>query len=156
MANSNKNDFTELLMSSISSNAEIIPIVTDEDVKIQHTEDIPDILPILPLKNAILFPGIVMHITVGREQSIRIIREYNKKSRLIGTATQRDPQVEKPVLADLFNVGTVAKILKLLEMPDGTTMVILQGVSRIAIMEQVQHEPYMMCNVVRRTDIKPI
>ena len=156
MANSNKNDFTELLMSSISSNAEIIPIVTDEDVKIQHTEDIPDILPILPLKNAILFPGIVMPITVGREQSIRLIREYNKKSRLIGTATQRDPQVEKPVLADLFNVGTVAKILKLLEMPDGTTMVILQGVSRIAIMEQVQHEPYMMCNVVRRNDVKPI
>ena len=156
MANYSKKDFTDLFLDSIDSNAEIIPIVTDEDVKIQHTEDIPNVLPILPLKNAILFPGIVMPITVGREQSIRLIRDYNKKSKLIGTATQRDSQVEKPVLADLFNVGTVAKILKILEMPDGTTMAILQGVSRIAIMEQVQHEPYMMCNVVRRTDVKPV
>ena len=113
MANYSKKDFTDLFLDSIDSNAEIIPIVTDEDVKIQHTEDIPNVLPILPLKNAILFPGIVMPITVGREQSIRLIRDYNKKSKLIGTATQRDSQVEKPVLADLFNVGTVAKILKI-------------------------------------------
>lgn len=156
MANSNKKDFTDLLLDSIERNAEIIPIVTDEDMPQPKNVDIPDILPILPLKNAILFPGVVMPITVGREQSIRLIRDYNKNSKIIGTATQKNPQVEKPVLADLYNVGTVAQILKILEMPDGNTMVILQGISRIAIVEQIQHEPYMMCTVVRRQEVNPI
>ncbi|MCQ2959352.1 MAG: endopeptidase La [Bacteroidales bacterium] len=153
MANSTKKDITSLFLDSIEGNAEIIPIVTDDDMQAPRNVEIPDVLPILPLKNAILFPGVVMPITVGREQSIRLIRDYNKKTKIIGTATQRNPQVEKPVLADLFGVGTVAQILKILEMPDGNTMVILQGISRIAIVEQVQHEPYMKCNVVRREDM---
>lgn len=156
MANSNKKDIADFLLDSIERNAEIIPIVTDEDMQPAHNVDVPDVLPILPLKNAILFPGVVMPITVGREQSIRLIRDYNKNTRIIGTATQRNPQVEKPVLADLFSVGTVAQILKILEMPDGNTMVILQGISRIAIVEQIQHEPYMLCNVVRRVEKNPV
>ncbi len=150
----NEKKLQNLFFDSIDANAEIIPIMTDDDVQIPNL-DLPDALPILPLKNAILFPGVVMPITVGRAQSIRLIRDNNKKSKLIGTATQRNPQVEKPTVADLFPVGTVAKILKILEMPDGTTMVILQGVSRIAIYEQVQDVPYMVCRVARRTDILP-
>ena len=155
MANSNKKDISNLLLDSIEANAEIIPIIADEDVPAVRNVDIPDILPILPLKNAILFPGVVMPITVGREQSIRLIRDYNKKSKIIGTATQKNADIEKPVLSDLFNAGTVAQILKILEMPDGNTMVILQGVSRISLLEQVQVDPYIMCSVARRDDIIP-
>ena len=155
MANSNKKDISNLLLDSIEANAEIIPIIADEDVPAVRNVDIPDILPILPLKNAILFPGVVMPITVGREQSIRLIRDYNKKSKIIGTATQKNADIEKPVLSDLFNAGTVAQILKILEMPDGNTMVILQGVSRISLLEQVQIDPYIMCSVARRDDIIP-
>ena len=155
MANSNKKDLSDLLLDSIEANAEIIPIITEDDASVVSDVEIPDILPILPLKNAILFPGVVMPITVGREQSIRLIRDFNKKTKIIATATQKDALIEKPVQSDLFNVGTVAQILKKLEMPDGNTMVILQGVSRVEILEQVQHEPYIMCNVKRREDIIP-
>ena len=155
MANSNKKDLSDLLLDSIEANAEIIPIITEDDASVVSDVEIPDILPILPLKNAILFPGVVMPITVGREQSIRLIRDFNKKTKIIATATQKDALIEKPVQSDLFNVGTVAQILKILEMPDGNTMVILQGVSRVEILEQVQHEPYIMCNVKRREDIIP-
>ncbi len=155
MANSNKKDISNLLLDSIEANAEIIPIIAEEDVPAVRNVDIPDILPILPLKNAILFPGVVMPITVGREQSIRLIRDYNKKTKIIGTATQKNADIEKPVLSDLFNAGTVAQILKILEMPDGNTMVILQGVSRISLLEQVQEDPYIMCSVARRDDIIP-
>ena len=155
MTDFNSKDLTNLLFDSIEGKAEIIPIVTDEDMPVDKNLAVPDVLPILPLKNAILFPGVVLPITVGREQSIRLIREYNKKSKIIGTATQKNPQVEKPVMADLFSVGTVAQILKILEMPDGNTMVILQGVSRFSLVEQVQHEPFMMCSIARRNDIIP-
>lgn len=153
MANSNKKDLSNLLLDSIEGNAEIIPIVTDEDMMVPSKVEVPDILPILPLKNAILFPGVVMPITVGREQSIRLIRDYNKKSKIIGTATQHDANVEKPVLDDLFKMGTAAQILKILEMPDGNTMVILQGLARISIIQQIQHEPYIMCMVSRCAEL---
>ena len=155
MTDFNSKDLTNLLFDSIEGKTEIIPIMTDEDMPVDKNLAVPDVLPILPLKNAILFPGVVLPITVGREQSIRLIREYNKKSKIIGTATQKNPQVEKPVMADLFSVGTVAQILKILEMPDGNTMVILQGVSRFSLVEQVQHEPFMMCSIARRNDIIP-
>lgn len=155
MTDFNSKDLTNLLFDSIEGKAEIIPIMTDEDMPVDKNLAVPDVLPILPLKNAILFPGVVLPITVGREQSIRLIREYNKKSKIIGTATQKNPQVEKPVMTDLFSVGTVAQILKILEMPDGNTMVILQGVSRFSLVEQVQHEPFMMCSIARRNDIIP-
>ena len=155
MTDFNSKDLTNLLFDSIEGKAEIIPIMTDEDMPVDKNLKVPDVLAILPLKNAILFTGVVLPITVGREQSIRLIREYNKKSKIIGTATQKNPQVEKPVMADLFSVGTVAQILKILEMPDGNTMVILQGVSRFSLVEQVQHEPFMMCSIARRNDIIP-
>lgn len=146
----------DLYLDSIGSNAEVIPIVTDDDMPVQRDVDVPEILPILPLKNAILFPGVVMPITVGREQSIRLIRDYNKRNKIIGVATQRNEQIERPVLKDVFSAGTVAQILKILEMPDGNTMVILQGLSRIQILEQVQELPYMICKVERRNDILPV
>ena len=85
----NEKKLQNLFFDSIDANAEIIPIMTDDDVQIPNL-DLPDALPILPLKNAILFPGVVMPITVGRAQSIRLIRDNNKKSKLIGTATQRN------------------------------------------------------------------
>lgn len=153
MANFNKKNLSDILFDSIEANAEIIPIVTDEDVMSPSKVEVPEVLPILPLKNAILFPGVVMPITVGRVQSIRLIRDYNKKEKIIGVATQKNAGIEKPVIGDLYATGTAAQILKILEMPDGNTMVILQGLSRIAIMDQVQHEPYMMCNVIARDEI---
>jgi len=89
MTDFNSKDLTNLLFDSIEGKAEIIPIMTDEEMPVDKNLAVPDVLPILPLKNAILFPGVVLPITVGREQSIRLIREYNKKSKIIGTATQK-------------------------------------------------------------------
>lgn len=152
---SNKKNIGDLLFDGLTQTTEIIPVVTDGEDLIPSNVDIPQYMPVLPLKNAILFPGVVMPITVGREQSIKLIRENNKKSNLIVTATQRSSQIEKPQIADLFGVGTVAKILKILEMPDGTTMAILQGVSRVSIIEQIQDNPYLVCGVAKRTDIVP-
>lgn len=152
---SNKKNIDNFLFDGLTQSAEIIPVVTDGDDLIPANVDVPNYMPILPLKNAILFPGVVMPINVGREQSIKLIRENNKRSKLIATATQRDSQVEKPQIADLFPVGTVAKILKILEMPDGTTMVILQGVSRVSIIEQIQENPYLVCGVAKRSDVIP-
>ncbi len=148
-----KKNLSDILFDSIEANAEIIPIVADDDVLSPNKVDIPGVLPILPLKNAILFPGVVMPITVGRVQSIRLIRDYNKKEKIIGVATQKNAGIEKPVVGDLYSTGTAAQILKILEMPDGNTMVILQGLARISILDQVQHEPYMMCNVLANEEI---
>ncbi len=152
---SNRKNIDDLIFEGMSRATEIIPVVTNGDELIPSNLDIPDYMPVLPLKNAILFPGVVMPISVAREQSIKLIRENDKKSKLIATATQRNPQTEKPQIADLFSVGTIAKILKILEMPDGTTMVILQGLARVSFIDQIQDVPYLVCEVAKRTEIKP-
>ncbi|MFW5851830.1 MAG: LON peptidase substrate-binding domain-containing protein, partial [Bacteroidota bacterium] len=138
----------------ISAESEIIPLFSDDEELDFNSVDVPEALPILPLKNAVLFPGIVMPITVGREKSIELVRDYNRKSKIIGTATQKNPQIEDPQVEDLYEVASIAQIVRILEMPDGNTTVILQGLGRVAIKEQLQNEPYLMCKTVARNDVK--
>ncbi len=143
-----------MFLDMLGSDSEIIPLFDNEEDFDLSKHDVPEELPILPLKNAILFPGVVMPITVGREKSIQLIREYNRKNKIIGTATQKNPMIEDPSIEDIHEIGTVAQIVRILEMPDGTTTVILQGLGRISIVEQLQSEPYLLCKTVAREDVK--
>ncbi len=133
--------------------SEFIPIIADGDDKELKNTDVPDVLPILPLRNTVLFPGVVLPITVGRERSLRLIREVNQGKKLLGTVAQKDHIVDHPATKDLFEIGTVAEILKVLEMPDGSTSVIIQGKKRFQIREFVAEEPYLKANVEPLSDI---
>jgi ATP-dependent Lon protease len=116
---------------------------------------VPDILPILPLRNTVLFPGIIIPITVGREKSIKLIREAYKKDKIIGTVAQRNPNVNEPTGKDIYKVGTVAQILKILEMPDNSTSVIIQGKKRFEINGILSDEPYLTANIDILKEKKP-
>ncbi len=131
----------------IDSETEFIPLLSSEDEEAMNTEDVPEILPILPLRNTVLFPGVVIPITVGRDKSIKLIREYYKGTRIIGVVAQKDATVEDPEFTDLHPVGTVAHIIKILQMPDGSNTAIIQGKRRFAIREMIQSEPYIMTSV---------
>jgi ATP-dependent Lon protease len=131
----------------LDSEAEYIPLLSSEDEEAMNSENIPSVLPILPLRNTVLFPGVVIPITVGRDKSIRLIRDYYKGDRIIGVVAQKDPSVEDPGFADLNTVGTVAYIIKILQMPDGNNTAILQGKRRFRVVEPVQTEPYFTARV---------
>ena len=109
--------------------------------------NIPDVLPILPLRNTVLFPGVVIPITVGRDKSLRLVQEVYKKNKILGAVAQRDSSIDDPELDDLFEIGTVAQILKILEMPDGTTSVILQGRKRFKINDLFTDKPYHVARI---------
>jgi ATP-dependent Lon protease len=139
----------------INEDSEFFPLMSSEDEEEMNNEQVPSILPILPLRNTVLFPGVVMPITVGRDKSIRLIREANKKDRLIGVVSQQDVNIEDPVFNQLNQVGTTALIIKMLKMPDGNTTVILQGKKRFTLQEEVQSEPYIKATVEPFKEIKP-
>ena len=124
---------------------DFIPLISiDDDLSEQNGQSgYPDILPILALKNTVLFPGVVMPITVGREKSIKAITKAYGSNRLIGVLSQRDASIEDPLESDFFTIGTVARILKLLRMPDGTITAIMQGRSRFGLTQLNQIDPYM-------------
>src|SRR5215471_13483311 len=128
--------------------AEFLPIIplneTDEQDK---NLIVPDTLPLLPLKNTVLFPGVVLPITVGRDKSIKAVNEAYKKDKLVGVLSQKDSNVEDPVPEDMCPIGTVAKIVKLIKMPDGGTTIIIQGKKRFNINSIVQQEPYYAATV---------
>lgn len=128
----------------IDNETEFMPLISiDEEDESQYNETYPDILPVLALKNTVLFPGIVIPITVGRDKSIKAINEAYDNDRLIAVLSQKDVKKENPLVDDLFTVGTVAKIVKLLRMPDGTITAILQGRSRFQLEELTQESPFM-------------
>lgn len=131
----------------LNDDAELIPLLSSEDEEKMNKEKLPETLPILPLRNMILFPGVVVPITVGRDRSIRLIRDVARKSKIIGVVAQKDPEVEEPMPSDLHRVGTAALIIKTLQMPDGSTTVIIQGKKRFEIEEVVQQEPYMVAKI---------
>ncbi len=131
----------------IDSETEFIPLLSSEDEEAMNTEDVPEVLPILPLRNTTLFPGVVIPITVGRDKSIKLIREYYKGNRIIGVVAQKDPNIEDPEFEDLNKVGTVAYIIKILQMPDGSNTAIIQGKRRFTIRELIQSEPYITASV---------
>ena len=141
------NDLTE-------ANSEFIPVLTIEDARLGMDEEVPEELPILPLRNAVLFPGVVIPITVGRDKSVRLVKEYYKKKRAIGVVAQMDSNVEEPTLADLYKIGTVAQIIKTLQMPDGNMTVIIQGKRRFELLETTQIDPYIKAKVAEYSDFK--
>ena len=143
------------LQNMIDEDAELIPLMTPEDEEEMQKEDIPETLPILPLRNTVLFPGVVIPITAGRAQSIKLIKEANKGNKTIGVVAQKNEATENPGKDDIFLVGTVARILKVLKMPDGNTMVVLQGKKRFKIENLTHEKPYMIAKVKELPEIIP-
>jgi ATP-dependent Lon protease len=135
------------LQNILDEEAELIPLMTPEDEEEIRKEDVPEVLPILPLRNTVLFPGVVIPITAGRDQSIKLIKEANKGDKTIGVVAQKNEATENPGIDDIYKIGTVARILKILKMPDGNTMVVLQGKKRFEIESLVEEEPYLKAKV---------
>lgn len=143
------------ISSFIDNENEIIPIIADGDDSDLTGVDVPDILPILPLRNTVMFPGVVMPITVGRQKSLQLVQEAYRGNRLLGTIAQKDGSIDDPEQEDLYRLGTVAQILKILEMPDGTTSVIIQGKKRFEVNEFIQEFPYFKAKVEILEDTQP-
>lgn len=154
--NDNNESFKNIFLSDIiNDDSEIIPILTDEDDSSLNDFECPASIPILPLKNAVLFPGVVMPINVGREKSVNLIKEVYANDKIIGTATQLDSKIEDPIQKDLHPIATVAVILRILEMPDGTKSVIIQGKKRVELQQTIHEDPYLICTIKEQEDIKP-
>lgn len=139
----------------ISEDTEFFPLLSPQDEDEMRNEDIPEILSILPLRNTVLFPGVVIPITVGRDKSIKLVKEAYKGEKTIGVVSQKDMNVEDPGFEQLNKIGTVATIIKILQMPDGNTTVIIQGKQRFILNELVQSEPYIKAKVERFSEDKP-
>src|ERR1700710_2056091 len=139
-------DFKNVL-PVINEDSEFFPLMSSEDEEEMNNEQLPEFLPILPLRNTVLFPGVVIPITVGRDKSIKLIRDANKGTRLIGVVAQQDVGIEDPAFSQLNKVGTIALIIKMLQMPDGNTTVILQGKKRFILKDEVQSVPYIKATI---------
>jgi ATP-dependent Lon protease len=131
----------------LESDAEFIPLITAEEEENVNNQKFPSELPILPLRNNVLFPGVVIPITVGRDKSIKLIQEANKGNKIIGVVSQKNQEEESPEFDDLNKIGTVAQIVRLLKMPDGSSTVIIQGKRRFEIIQPLQTDPYMTASV---------
>lgn len=140
--------------SFINDDTEFFPLLTSEDEEVMNSEITPEILSILPLRNTVLFPGVVIPITIGRDKSIKLIKEAYKGNKIIGVVAQKDSNIEDPNFDDLFKVGTIAYIVKMLQMPDGNTTVIIQGKKRFNLDEMVQEEPYIKAKVTQFEEAK--
>ncbi len=155
---SNKIEFniSDIVLSNMmDEESDFIPIITDEDESALDELQVPDNLPILPLRNTVLFPGVVIPISVGREKSLKLVREvYNNKG-MLGAVSQIDLSVEDPHFEDVYKIGTVAQIIKILEMPDGSTTVILQGKKRFELEEIISEDPYHIGKIKTLKDIRP-
>ena len=132
----------------------VIPIVTGDDEPTEEAE-IPESIPILTLRSSVLFPGAITPITVGRDKSIALVRAVNQEGGVLGAVLQRESEVENPMPADMYKVGTAARIIKILEMPNGNLTVILNGLQKIEIHEYVATEPYLQARVTALRDTTP-
>lgn len=144
------NEFEKSLMGLMiptEEETEYISLISEEEEEDLKKMNIPDVLPILPLRNTVLFPGVVIPITVGRDKSLRLIQEVNRKNKMLGAVAQKDGSIEDPEYNDLYSVGTVAQILKILEMPDGSTSVIIQGRKRFEMEGLITEKPYHMARI---------
>ena len=140
-------DNSILNFSGFESDAEFIPLTTAEEEETVNKQVFPENLPILPLRNNVLFPGVVIPITVGRDKSIKLIQEANKGDKIIGVVSQKDQEEETPEFKDLHKTGTVAQIVRLLKMPDGSSTVIIQGKRRFEMLEAIQTDPFLTASV---------
>lgn len=133
---------------------EFLPLLSQEDEDEIHREEGPETLAILPLRNTVLFPGVVFPITVGRDKSIKLIKDATKSGNDIGVVAQVDASIEEPFFADLYKTGTIAQILKVLKMPDGNTTVILQGKRKFSALTAASTEPYLTASVLVKAQQK--
>ncbi len=139
-----------------NADAEFIPIVSDEsDAEVSEIE-MPDSLPILPLRNTVLFPGVIVPISLGRDKSLKIVKEAQRNGTFFGAVAQKVADVEEPVLEDLYRVGTMAKVIKILEMPDGSTTAIIQGKRRFKIESIISQDPFLEAAVTGLEDVQPV
>lgn len=144
------------LHSMLNEDSELIPLMTPEDEEIINKESVPEILPILPLRNTVLFPGVVIPITAGRDASIQLIKDANKGDKVIGVVAQRNEDEEDPTLKDIHTTGVVAQILRVLKMPDGNTTIIIQGKKRFEIEAIIQDKPYLKATVKEAIEDKEV
>lgn len=141
-------DFDNMAIEQVmDEETEFIPLLSSDDEEQINAEETPDELPILPLRNTVLFPGVVIPITVGRDKSIKLIKEAYKGDRTLGVVAQKNDEIEDPIASDLHEVGTIAHILKMLKMPDGNITVIIQGKKRFKLKEITQTEPYLRAKI---------
>jgi ATP-dependent Lon protease len=154
MAENNiKNSKSFIFTGMGSDEGEFIPIIADGIDDELMVDNMPAALPILPLRNTVLFPGVILPITVGRHKSLKLIRDVYRRDGVLGTVAQIDPEVDEPGIKDLYEIGTISKILKILEMPDGSTTVIVQGKQRFRTLEILTEEPYHMARYQALSDI---
>ncbi len=155
MASSKFISIDKLSLQDLDQDSELIPLLTPEDEREMNNEKLPETLPILPLRNTVLFPGVVIPITAGRDTSIQLIRDANQGTKVIGVVSQKDEAVEAPGINDIHTLGTVARILRVLQMPDGNTTVIIQGKKRFEIAEILTEEPYLTATVREAKEERP-
>jgi len=152
----NKYHFDSLELSDlINEETEFLPLMSDEDEDKISKEDTPDVMSILPLRNTVLFPGVIIPITIGRDRSVKLIKDAENGKNSIGVVSQKEFDTELPELKDLNEVGTVAQILKMLKMPDGNITAVIQGRKRFKITEMVQNDPYYKARITDLKEIKP-
>ena len=142
-------------LQNIDEDSDLIPLMTSDDEEAISKESLPETLPILPLKNTVMFPGVVIPITASRDKSIKLINDSNTNDKLIGVVSQKDSKVQSPSLNDIHPSGTVAKILRVLKMPDGNVTVIIQGKKRFSIEQIVSEEPYITAKIKEIPELKP-
>lgn len=145
----------ESISELLDGRNQVIPIISDEDMDEPHSPAIPDVIPIMALRSSVLFPGAITPITVGREKSMRLVRDIERKGGIIGAVLQKVAGVQSPNPEDLFNVGTAARILKVLEMPGGSLTVILHGLEKFEVREWVSSDPYFRASVTPLKDQLP-
>lgn len=142
------------LSNILNEDSELIPLMTPEDEELINSEEVPAILPILPLRNTVLFPGVVIPITAGRDKSIELINDANKGDKVIGVVAQKNEEIEEPTKDDIYQTGVVAQILRVLKMPDGNTTIIIQGKKRFEILDMIQDQPYLKATVTEALEDK--
>ena len=145
--------FDSISLKDIEAEADLIPLMTSEDEQALNNEALPDSIPILPLKNTVLFPGVVIPITATRDKSIQLIKDANNGDKVIGVVAQKEQSVENPEFKDIYNIGTVAQILRVLKMPDGNTTVIIQGKKRFQVHQIISEKPYIKAKIKPVDDI---
>tara|TARA_Y100000588_G_scaffold75653_1_gene78880 strand:+ start:6257 stop:8770 length:2514 start_codon:yes stop_codon:yes gene_type:complete len=155
MSQENIFNIDNLSVQDIDENSELIPLMTTEDEKEIIKENLPKTLPILSLRNTALFPGVVIPITASRDKSIQLIKDANNFNKLVGVVAQKNEKVEDPKPNQIYKIGTVAKILKVLQMPDGNTTVIIQGKKRFEIDRIISEEPYITANIKDVPEVNP-
>ncbi|PKP45543.1 MAG: endopeptidase La [Bacteroidetes bacterium HGW-Bacteroidetes-12] len=148
-------NFENLAISNIiDDDTEFLPLLSNDDEEQINAEETPKELPLLPLRNTVLFPGVIIPITVGRDKSIKLIKEAYNGNKTLGVVAQKDDSIEDPAPKDLNEIGTIAFILKMLRMPDGNTTVIIQGKKRFKIDEFTQTAPYIKAKVTEFNQIE--